>query len=1030
MLRFALFALLATVSVACGGPRPEAPEAQSSAVVQASFYVSPQGSDSNSGSFSSPFATVDRARQAVRAVNASMSGDINVYLRGGTYALAQPLSFAAADSGTNGHTVFYQAYPGETPILSGGRAITGWTLWDSAKNIWRAPASGLQTRQLYVNGVRAVRARSTGGLPPGTTKTSSGYTYSGGFAQWGNVGDVELVFTGQPAGSSNWQDHRCDLQAETSTTLTVKQPCFKNLYPPGDTHFPSYVENAYALLDQPGEWYLDRAAGAVFYIPRAGETMTLVNVVAPTLETLVTGTALSNVQFSGLTFAYATWLRPNGNDGFVDLQADVILVGDPSTQLTLPANVAFHGARSVSFVGDVFAHLGAAGLALDSGSQTCRVWSNQFYDISASALRIGDVTNPTATGSAQDTFTSVLDNYIHDVAVEFRGSVGVLAGYVAGLSVAHNELANLPYTGISLGWGWGTASYAHKNLISANHIHDLMQVLADGGGVYTLSPQGTTLSDRSTVAGNYIHSATNVFGGLYHDEGSSWFDTHDNVLSAVNTWLLINNAGDSTKINNNNLSIHDNFADLTRCLDNLSGGQCTNNATQHITYSNNQSGLSSWPAGALSTIAAAGLEPGAWSLFAGAQGRNLAAGRSAIASTVYSSAFGSAMANDGSLGSGWSPDASVAAHWWQVDLGQPLPLSEIEVVTRQDLDQPVTRQNFAIWASNSADMSGHVVLATQGATPLPYRATFRSAIGDTNAYRYVRITKTVAEYFFLGEVRVYGTELNLAANRPAGASSVFSASFGPAMANDTNTGSGWSPTGATQVPWWEVDLGGAFSLSQIQVVTRRDLDQPVTRQNFAVWASNNADMSLGHVVLGQQTTPPLPFQATWTLAVGDTTPYRYVALVKTAAEYFFLGDVRVYGRDPNVAKGKPAVASSVWGTGFEAAKANDGDINTGWAAASGPPSFWLVDLGQPYTLSQIQLATRQDLDQPTTRQGFSVWLSNNADMSLGHVVAARQGAVPLPHQGSFITRITDPTPYRYVAITDTTFLADVAVYGH
>ncbi len=411
---------------------------------------------------------------------------------------------------------------------------------------------------------------------------------------------------------------------------------------------------------------------------------------------------------------------------------------------------------------------------------------------------------------------------------------------------------------------------------------------------------------------------------------------------------------------------------------------------------------------------------------------NLAVGRPSSASSVFASAYSAAMANDGFVGTGWSPNAPNAntKPWWEVDLGQAYRLSEVELVTRQDVDQPVTRQNFEIWASNKADMSLHVVLATQGNTPLPFRASFRTAVNGSTAYRYIAVVKTVPEYFFLGDVRVYGRDQNVAIGKSAGASSIYSASFEAAKAIDGDINTGWSPNGPDTKPWWEVDLGGAYILSKIRIVTRQDVDQPVTRQNFAVWASNNADMSISHVVLGAQTTPPLPFKATWTLGVNDATAYRYVAIVKTAPEYFFLGDVLVYGRDPNVAIGKSANASSIYSAGFEAAKAIDGNVNTGWSVAAPTPNWWEVDLGRPYTLSQIQVVTRQDLDQPTTRQNFEVWVSNTDDMSKGHIVAGVQGNNVLPFRSTFTANVDDPTPYRYVAVINATFLADVAIYGH
>jgi hypothetical protein len=275
-----------------------------------------------------------------------MNGDITVYLRGGTYRLAAPLSFGAADSGQHGHTVSYRAYPGETPVLSGGRPVTGWTLSDAAKNIWAAPVpAGTQSRQLYVDGVRAPRAQ--GASPVALTQTADGFTAGGtALAGWRNPGSLEFVFNG---GNGAWTQPRCDVASVSGSTVTMRQPCWSNLHlpatplapdgdnPPGgfgglsSTATPSWVENAYELLS-PGHWYLDQSAHMLYYMPSAGQKVTSLHFVLPTLQSLVQGAGTLNspvhdLAFSGITFAYATWLQPSGDDGFAEMQANMTLTG-------------------------------------------------------------------------------------------------------------------------------------------------------------------------------------------------------------------------------------------------------------------------------------------------------------------------------------------------------------------------------------------------------------------------------------------------------------------------------------------------------------------------------------------------------------------------------------------------------------------------------------------------------------------------------------------------------------------------------
>jgi Protein of unknown function (DUF1565). len=125
---------------------------------QATFYVAPTGSDSNPGTEAAPFKTITKAQKAVREINGTMTGDIVVYLREGTYQLNSTVNFDERDGGKDGHYVRYKAYKGENPLITGGKPITGWTIHDEANNIWKAEGVDGRFRQLYVNGKKAVRA--------------------------------------------------------------------------------------------------------------------------------------------------------------------------------------------------------------------------------------------------------------------------------------------------------------------------------------------------------------------------------------------------------------------------------------------------------------------------------------------------------------------------------------------------------------------------------------------------------------------------------------------------------------------------------------------------------------------------------------------------------------------------------------------------------------------------------------------------------------------------------------------------------
>lgn len=280
--------------------------------------------------------------------------------------------------------------------------------------------------------------------------------------------------------------------------------------------------------------------------------------------------------------------------------------------------------------------------------------------------------------------------------------------------------------------------------------------------------------------------------------------------------------------------------------------------------------------------------------------QDIAAGKPATASSAYSPEYGARKANDGlSPGQGgWASAAGDHRGAWQVDLGEPVSLDRIQLVTRQDLDQPETRRNFEIRVSNHPDMShGHTVLLSQGDLETPFRGALDVTVFDPSPYRYIAVVKTDDAHFFIAKLRAFARPPDLAARKPAAASSTWSAEHAADKANDGGaiaTG-GWSPATGNERSFWQVDLGEARRLSRIELVTRQDLDQPETRQNFEIWASNNADMSGGHVVLARRGPRPMAFREIFSAEIEDPTPYRYLRAVKTVPEYFFIAKLCVYG---------------------------------------------------------------------------------------------------------------------------------------
>jgi hypothetical protein len=530
------------------------------------------------------------AQSQVRAVDGNMAADIDVLLEDGTYALTSPLSFGPQDSGTNGYDVVYEAAPAAHPVLSGGATVTGWHQVDATKDIWAAPIpSGFDTGQLYVDGQRVSRAQ---GLPTAYyLQTTTGFISSSPvLAGWRDITNVSAVFKG---GDGAWTQTSCPIASVTGDVITMQQPCWGNLHLPADgsqelawvygpqggfgglsgAAQPTFFENAYELLS-PGHWTIDRTLDEIFYEPAVGQDMTTVTVTVPTLQSLVTveGTLadpVHNLTLSGLQFSYATWTQPDTSEGFAEMQADWTLTGAGAAKdegtcqyvkpsgtcpyaswTRMPGAVVLSATHDVTVAGDAFTHLGGGGLDAEYGSQDDLVQGNQFSDISGSAILMGSTNDPlpadvgagSGSGNGSDEIDlgdTIADNYIHDVAIEWLGGVGIWVGYTQNLSVVHNQIDDVPYSAISMGWaGWHATVFSPNadpnvntgNVISDNLLYDYMQVLGDGGAIYTNGSQATGWAGQLVVSGNVTYGGANADFALYTDTGSRYIELSQNAV--------------------------------------------------------------------------------------------------------------------------------------------------------------------------------------------------------------------------------------------------------------------------------------------------------------------------------------------------------------------------------------------------------------------------------------------------------------------------------------------------------------------
>jgi hypothetical protein len=631
----------------------------SALAVTTTLYASPAGT--GTACTSAQPCSLSAAQTAVRSLNGAMSDDIVVELADGVYRLSAPLRLAAADSGNNGHTVIWKAAADARPVISGARAVAGWSLADSGKNIWRANVgTGIDPRQLYVNGALAPRARTEANRAD-FTATSTGLRFGNSALSYLNTLADQSRVEMESVGS--FTDRYVRVQGISGNVITMQQPGWNNNTFGYDTFTqphragPLYLENAYEFLDKPGEWYINPGTGVLSYIPAAGQSMSDVSVELPVLQSLVNvgGTydaPAHHITFSGITFTGTSWLGPSSAQGYADQQTGAYIAGNwnwPADRLTscqegcqqfeavrpnwyqMPAAVQVSAANHITFTDSRFVNLGqtAVGIGNDAnahasgvglGASDIAITRSEIARSSAGGIVAGgvraDAHHPGDQRMVNRNIT-VSDNRIHDLGLDHRGVVSVLTTYVTGTDVSHNEIYNLPYTGVSIGYGWGanepggnnqyanrglynyqprytTATTASGNRLVGNYVHDVMQQMTDGGCIYTLS-----WNPNAVISGNHC-LRTNGWFGIYFDEGSKYYTVTDNVLSNTGTWATANYWGGE---NMGNWTVTGNWS--TNGSTNVTNGDRGNVVYGNVTVSNGN-----WPAGAQAVMASAGPRTG------------------------------------------------------------------------------------------------------------------------------------------------------------------------------------------------------------------------------------------------------------------------------------------------------------------------------------------------------------------------------------------------------------------------------------
>jgi len=544
------------------------------------LYVAPNGNDAwtgtaaepNAAGTDGPLATIEGARDMLRGIKAQgkLDAAARVLVREGVYSLSEPIVFTPEDSGTSDAPISYETYADEHPVIDGGRILTG---WKQDGDRWVADIPDVRDGRwyfsaLWVNGERRTPARtpnashvagdepadedffySAGPVfekdPKSDKKSQSNIKFHyrpGDLKPWDTLDDAVFVIF------HSWETSLLRVKSLDEANRIVE---FTGPSPWPFCRWRSdqwyFVENLFEALDQPGEWYLNRKTGRIYYMPMPGEDIAKVKIVAPVAKQLVIlsgkpedGKFVEHLGFKGIRFHYSEYtIEPEGHR-------------DGQAAASIPAAFEAVGARHCVIENCEVGHVGTYGVWFRRGCQDNRLVHSEVFDLGAGGVRIGESGSPATEPEAA--LRNVIDNcFLHDGGRIFRGAVGVWVGRSSYNTISHNEVCDFRYSGLSIGWSWGYAeSSAHHNIIEYNHVHHVGHgQLSDMGVIYTLG-----VSPGTVIRNNLFHDSMSnpkVSGGwgIYFDEGSTDILAENNVVYNTLTGTLHQHYGKENRVRNN-----------------------------------------------------------------------------------------------------------------------------------------------------------------------------------------------------------------------------------------------------------------------------------------------------------------------------------------------------------------------------------------------------------------------------------------------------------------------------------------------
>jgi hypothetical protein len=514
--------------------------------------VAPHGNDRNPGTKAKPFATLERARDEIRRLKQTgkITGPITVEIAGGTYELQRAVEFTAADSGSADSPIEYRARKGQTVRIGGGKTVTDWKpvtdpallqrLDPSARGqVFQADLQALGLTDLQGIGNAGVY-QSDPGLElffqdqpmtlarypnegylhltdvldaQGVASSDRASTPEGRFvcddprpARWANEKDIWL----HGFWVWDWADERIPLGSVDPASHTL------SLAPkPGRSYDLRkgqwfYAENVLPELDRPGEWYLDRDTGLLYFWPPA--PLSAGKAVVSVVRDLFQLNDVSHVSFRRLL------IEAGRGSAFV-----------------------IKGGSNVRVVGCTLRNMGNWGVKVYGGTGH-GVIGCDVYQTGQGGIHLegGDRKTLTPAGHYAD------NNHIHHTARWDPVYQQAIALYGVGNRATHNLIDNVPHIAIG---------FSHNDMtIEYNEIHSAVFQSNDAGAVYTSPPDETWSMRGHKIRYNYLHHIHGFENrgclGVYLDDCFSSAEISGNVFYDVATAILIGGGRDNTMTNN------------------------------------------------------------------------------------------------------------------------------------------------------------------------------------------------------------------------------------------------------------------------------------------------------------------------------------------------------------------------------------------------------------------------------------------------------------------------------------------------